>query len=118
MRPLIVACILSFMGASAQTEPDSVDAEQTDPRPGDVADELGRPSSVRGRFAFWCLADIYRNVAASTSDSRIASTARRAAAQYERAGPTREQYRSLGLEPGDSVTATLGASGTCTTRVR
>ena len=87
-------------------------------RAGLIADAVGRPSSVRGRFAFWCLADIYRNVAASTSDSRIASTARRAAAQYERAGPTREQYFLEGFRPGQSVSASLGAYGSCTTRVR
>ncbi|WP_420457563.1 tetratricopeptide repeat protein [Rubrivirga sp.] len=87
-------------------------------RAGQIAQSVGRPSSLRGRFAYWCLADIYRNVAASSSDSRISSTARRAAAQYERAGPSRDQYFLEGFSPGQSVTASLGAYGSCTTRVR
>lgn len=87
-------------------------------RAGQIAQSVGRPSSLRGRFAYWCLADIYRNVAASSSDSRISGTARRAAAQYERAGPSRDQYFLEGFSPGQSVTASLGAYGSCTTRVR
>ena len=87
-------------------------------RAGLIANSVGRPSSLRGRFAYWCLADIYRNVAASTSDSRIVSASRRAAAQYERAGPSREQYLLEGFSPGQSVTASLGAYGSCTTHVR
>ena len=87
-------------------------------RAGLIGDAVGRQSSLRGRFAYWCLADIYRNVAASATDSRITTAARRAAAQYERAGPTREQYFLEGFRPGQSVTASLGAYGSCTTRVR
>ncbi|WP_412063269.1 hypothetical protein [Rubrivirga sp. IMCC45206] len=87
-------------------------------RAGLIANSVGRPSSLRGRFAYWCLADIYRNVAASTNDSRIASASRRAAAQYERAGPSREQYFLEGYSPGQSVSSSLGAYGSCTTRVR
>ncbi|WP_412067732.1 hypothetical protein [Rubrivirga sp. IMCC43871] len=87
-------------------------------RAGLIASSVGRPSSLRGRFAYWCLADIYRNVAASTNDSRIASASRRAAAQYERAGPSREQYFLEGYSPGQSVGSSLGAYGSCTTRVR
>ncbi len=87
-------------------------------RAGLIAQSVGRPSSLRGRFAYWCLADLYRNVAASSSDSRISGTARRAAAQYERAGPSRDQYFLEGFSPGQSVTASLGAYGSCTTRVR
>ena len=87
-------------------------------RAGLIANAVGRPSSVRGRFAYWCLADIYRNVAASSSDGQIAANARRAAAQYDRAGPSREQYFLEGFTPGQSVTASLGAYGSCTTRVR
>lgn len=86
-------------------------------RAGLIGDAVGRQSSLRGRFAYWCLADTYRNVAASTSGS-TRDAARRAAAQYERAGPTREQYFLEGFRPGQSVTASLGAYGSCTTRVR
>jgi tetratricopeptide (TPR) repeat protein len=78
----------------------------------------GPGGTPRGPFAYWCLADIYRNVAAASTDGRITSASRRAAAQYERAGPTREQYFLDGFRPGDSVTASLGAYGSCTTRVR
>ncbi len=86
-------------------------------RAGLIGEAVGRPSSLRGRFAYWCLADIYRNVAAQTSGT-IAAGARRAAAGYERAGPSREQYFLEGFQPGQSVSASLGAYGSCTTRVR
>lgn len=86
-------------------------------RAGLIGQAVGRQSSLRGRFAYWCLADIYRNVAAQTSGN-TAAQARRAAAQYERAGPTREQYFLEGFRPGESVSASLGAYGSCTTRVR
>ncbi|MGB3541640.1 tetratricopeptide repeat protein [Rubrivirga sp.] len=86
-------------------------------RAGLIGQSVGRPSGLRGRFAYWCLADIYRNVAAQTSGN-IAAQARRAAAQYERAGPTREQYFLEGFQPGQSVSSSLGAYGSCTTRVR
>ena len=86
-------------------------------RAGLIGDAVGRQSSLRGRFAYWCLADIYRNVAAASSGT-IRDASRRAAAQYERAGPTREQYFLEGFRPGQSVTASLGAYGSCTTRVR
>lgn len=88
-------------------------------RAGFSASAVGRRSDVRGRAAYWCLADIYRNVAATTTDSGIAATARRAAAQYERSGPTREQYfLSEGWRPGQTITASLGSAGSCSTRVR
>ena len=86
-------------------------------RAGLIADAVGRPSSLTGRFAYWCLADEYRNVAAVTSGS-IAQAARRAAAQYERAGPSRDAYFLEGYRPGQTVTASLGAYGSCSTRVR
>ena len=86
-------------------------------RAGLIADAVGRPSG-RGRIAYWCLADIYRNVAAQTNNSRIASAARTAAAQYDRAGPSREDLFLAGINPGQSVTASLGAYGSCTTRAR
>ena len=87
-------------------------------RAGLIADAVGRPSSLTGRFAYWCLADEYRNVAAVTSDTRIANAARRAAAGYERSGPSRESYFLEGYRPGQTVTASLGAYGSCSTRVR
>lgn len=87
-------------------------------RAGLIANSVGRPNSLRGRFAYWCLADEYRQVAALATDGSIASAARRAAAQYERAGPSREQYFLEGFRPGQTVTASLGAFGSCTTRVR
>ena len=86
-------------------------------RAGLIADAVGRPSSLTGRFAYWCLADEYRNVAAVTS-GRTAQAARRAAAGYERAGPSRESYFLEGYRPGQTVTASLGAYGSCSTRVR
>ena len=87
-------------------------------RAGLIANSVGRPSSLRGRFAYWCLADIYRNVAASSNNATISANARRAAAGYERAGPSRDQYFLEGFSPGQSVSASLGAYGSCTTRVR
>ena len=87
-------------------------------RAGLIAQSVGTQRSLRGRFAYWCLADEYRNVAARTTDSRIAGLARTAAARYERAAPTREQYFLEGYSPGQTVTASLGAYGSCTTRVR
>ena len=86
-------------------------------RAGLIGDAVGRQSSLRGRFAYWCLADIYRNVAAASS-GQVRDASRRAAAQYERAGPTREQYFLEGFRPGQTVTASLGAYGSCSTRVR
>ena len=87
-------------------------------RASQIAQSVGTQRSTRGRAAYWCLADIYRNVAAQTS-GQIAANARRAAAQYERAGPTREQYfLDPGWRPGQTVSASLGAYGSCSTRVR
>ena len=82
---------------------------------GALANSVGRPTSLTGRFNYWCLADRYRQLAASTNDSRIASAARRAAAGYDRAGPTREQYFFEGYKPGQTVScSSTGGS----TRVR
>ncbi len=86
-------------------------------RAGLIGEAVGRPTSLRGRFAYWCLADIYRNVAASTT-GQVRDASRRVAAQYERSGPTREQYFLEGFRPGQSVSASLGSYGSCTTRVR
>ncbi|MEM1116046.1 MAG: hypothetical protein AAF845_04935 [Bacteroidota bacterium] len=83
-----------------------------------IGNAIGRPTTLRGRFAYWCVADEFRNVAARTTDSRIARTARTAAARYERSGPSREQYFLAGFQPGQTVSASLGAYGRCSTRVR
>ncbi|HIG74494.1 MAG TPA: hypothetical protein EYQ24_07940 [Bacteroidetes bacterium] len=80
------------------------------------ASSIGRPSSVEGRAAYWCLADRFNRVAAS-GDPRVASLARRTAAQYNRAGPTREQYFFLGWTPGQTIRASAGGVS-CSTRVR
>ena len=88
-------------------------------RAGFIGDAVGRPSSVEGRAAYWCLADIYRQVAAVSDNAQIRDSARRAAAQYERAGPTREQYFfSTSWRPGQTVSSSLGSYGSCSTRVR
>lgn len=87
-------------------------------RANQIAQAIGRPTSLTGRFAYWCVADEFRNVAARTTDSRIANLARTAASRYERAGPTREQYFLQGFSPGQTVSASLGAYGSCSTRVR
>ena len=86
-------------------------------RAGLIGEAVGQRRDLRGRFAYWCLADIYRNVAASTT-GRVRDASRRVAAQYERSGPTREQYFLEGFRPGQSVSASLGSYGSCTTRVR
>ncbi|MEM1056369.1 MAG: hypothetical protein AAGI52_12660 [Bacteroidota bacterium] len=80
------------------------------------ANSAGRPSSVDGRAAFWCVADRFNRVAAS-GDPRVASIARRAAAQYNRSGPSREDYFFKGWTPGQSIRASSGGVS-CTTRVR
>ncbi len=69
---------------------------------GSIGDAVGRPSTLEGRFAYWCLADLYRKVAAETSGN-VATGAARAADGYERAGPSREQY----FPKGYSVTGKL-----------
>ena len=86
-------------------------------RAGLIGEAVGQRRDLRGRFAYWCLADIYRNVAASTT-GQVRDASRRVAAQYERSGPTREQYFLEGFRPGQSVSASLGSYGSCTTRVR
>ena len=86
-------------------------------RAGLIGEAVGQRRDLRGRFAYWCLADIYRNVAASTTGN-VRDASRRAAAGYERAGPSREAYFLEGFRPGQSVSASLGSYGSCTTRVR
>ena len=87
-------------------------------RAGLIARSVGRPASLRGRFAYWCLADLYRAVARDSSDPRISDLARRVADRYERAAPTRDGYEAEGFRAGQTITASLGAYGSCTTRVR
>ncbi|MEM6326440.1 MAG: hypothetical protein AAF791_04915, partial [Bacteroidota bacterium] len=72
---------------------------------------------VTARAAYWCLADAFREVAAS-GDPRVTANARRAVQGYERAAPTREQYIfSTDWTPGTVIQARSGGV-TCTTRVR
>ena len=68
---------------------------------------VGTQSSLAGRFNYWCLADRYRQLAASTGNTRIASAASRAAKQYERAGPTREQLDHAGYTSGQMVSCPI-----------
>ena len=87
-------------------------------RESEVAAAAGQPTSVRGRFVYWCLADRFRRVAAS-GDPRVVERARQQADLYEAAAPTLEQaFLQEGIGPGETVTASLGAYGTCTTRAR
>ena len=74
--------------------------------------QVGTQRSLTGRFNYWCLADRYRQLAASTNDSRIASAARRAGAQYDRSGPTREQYFFEGYKPGQTVSCSVTGGST------
>ncbi|GAB5535711.1 MAG: hypothetical protein Rubg2KO_19600 [Rubricoccaceae bacterium] len=74
--------------------------------------QVGTQRSLTGRFNYWCLADRYRQLAASSTDSRIASAARRAAGQYERSGPTREQYFFEGYKPGQTVSCSVTGGST------
>ena len=80
------------------------------------ASSIGRPSSVEGRAAYWCIADQFSRLAAS-GDSRIASQARRAASQYNRAGPSSQDYFFKGWTRGQSIRASSGGVS-CTTTVR
>ena len=87
-------------------------------RVGLVGGKVGRPTTPRGRLAYWCLADLYRDVVERVGQGRIADAALRVAAQYERAAPSVEQVAELGLTTGDSVTVDMGEAETCTTTVR
>ena len=80
--------------------------------------ERSSSRAPEGRAAYWCLADRYRQVAEFASDERISENARRAAAGYERAAPTREQVAALGWRSGQAVTVTYGDDQTCETTVR
>jgi len=73
-------------------------------------------TSVEARAAYWCAADQFAR-AAATGDPAIAASARRAAARYAAAGPSRQEYFFLGWQPGQRITVPAGG-GTCTTTVR
>lgn len=77
------------------------------------AERVGRPSSVQGRINYWCLADQYRQLGATTGDEAVAQGARGAASQYERSGPTREQiFFELNAGPGDGVACSITGGST------
>jgi hypothetical protein len=77
---------------------------------------IGQPRSVDERAAYWCLADRFREVAAS-GDTRVTTAAEQAAKSYERAGPSREDYSILGWTRSQSVELTSGVVS-CSTIVR
>lgn len=84
-----------------------------------LAQQIGRPSTLRARFAYWCLADEYRRVAVVAGDAHTAQRARAAADRYDRLGPGDALRDALGaLKPGETVTAPFGEGRTCTTVVR
>ena len=88
-------------------------------RAGLIADAVGRPTSFRGRFAYWCLADEYRRVAAITNDEHIARLARAAANQYEALAPNLgNALITEGPEAGQIITVPFVDGGSCTTVVR
>lgn len=72
---------------------------------------------VQARAAYWCFADMFNRVAA-TGDPAVAGAARQAAAGYNRAAPSQQEYFfNPGWRPGQRVTASHGY-GSCTTIVR
>lgn len=71
--------------------------------------------TLRGRMAYWCIADLFSRAAAAGGST--ASVARRAANQYAGSGPSSEQYFFEGFRAGQSVTTSHGY-GSCTTTVR
>lgn len=79
---------------------------------------VGRPTALIGRFSYWCLSDAYRNVARSVADARLAALARGAAATYETAAPSADEFRPAGFTAGQTVAATLRRYGSCSTDVR
>ena len=86
-------------------------------RAGFVGDTVGRPTTVEGRAAYWCLADRYATVAELSDNLQIAASSRRAACQYQRAAPTARETSEQGWRIGERVSAPLG-DGTCRTTVR
>ncbi len=80
---------------------------------------VGR-GDARAAAGYWCAADQYSraaNAAASSGDSDLAASARRAAGNAANAGPNAEDYFFLGWQPGQTITASYGW-GSCSTRVR
>lgn len=75
-----------------------------------------RGGSTRAAMGYWCVADQFSR-AAATGDPAIAANARRAAARYNAAGPSRQAYFFEGFRPGQSVSVSTGY-GTCSTTVR
>ena len=76
-----------------------------------------RGGGIQARAAYWCLADMF-NRAAATGDPAIAGRARSAAARYNRAAPSQQEYFfNPGWRPGQRVTSSTGY-GSCTTTVR
>jgi hypothetical protein len=88
-------------------------------RAGLLADAIGRPMSLEGRMAYWCLADEYRRVAALSDDERVAEQARAAADRYEARAPNLQSAAILdGPKPGQTITVPLVDGAACTTVVR
>lgn len=83
-----------------------------------AADSVGRQSTPAGRMAYWCAADRYWEVAARSTDENVLAAATRAARAYERAGPTAEEVRALGLTPGETVRVEASPGGSCRAVVR
>ncbi len=76
-----------------------------------------RGGGIQARAAYWCLADMFNRVAA-TGDPAVAGRARSAAARYNRAAPSQQEYFfNPGWRPGQRVTSSTGY-GSCTTTVR
>lgn len=112
---LLCACSV----ASAQQKrpaPSEADSSDTNPH---LRNELTRSHSAVERAEYWCLADEYRSVAERASDPRVAAAARRAAEQYERAGPAPDEYDQVtDWRRGQRITVSLKGGRTCTTTVR
>ncbi len=76
-----------------------------------------RGGGIQARAAYWCLADMF-NRAAATGDPAIAGRARSAAARYNRAAPSQQEYFfNPGWRPGQRVSSSTGY-GSCSTTVR
>ena len=127
MRPATLLCLTALLAASASAQDapirdrpeDAVDVvEQRLSQLPEITQAVGRQSSLRGRFSYLCLADLYRELAERTTDPAIRTASLRAATQYERAVPSEEIYELAGFSTGQTVTASLGEFGTCTTILR
>ena len=79
--------------------------------------EVGVRTSATGRVAYWCIADEAWRIADRAPDCRTRRVAEATARDVEALGPTREQH-FLDRQAGQTVTASLGAYGSCVTRVR